>query len=240
MKFHSSRRSTVRFAVLVGCISITLGLVIATPIVTDVATAGGIWTEIVRIFSPRPPNRTAAGGKGANNVISPGVWFDRDAKPGSIGEVWNVRPVILYESSENALTDPVRIELMQDESIVQSFDIKDRPSHKQLPINPELKPGEEYKIRQFLSASSGPTNDGTKFVVMPYGPKRELITTALAKLDCEFAKDEAKRSTARIRVFVEAGLWSDALQEASALAKNDQEWAMLKGTIEQWKKSERK
>jgi hypothetical protein len=237
MKFYSPRRSTTRFVLLVACVPITLGTVIATPQITGATTFGDVWKEIVRVFSPGSPSRKAAGGKGGDNIIAPGVWGDRAAKPEMIGAVWNVRPVILYESSGNAYDDPDRIELTQAETTVQSFDMKDQPLHGQLLVKTELKPGQKYKIRQFIGKSTNPTNDGIEFVVMPDGPERQSITAKLAKLDCQFAKDEATRSTERIRVFVKAGLWSDALQEASALTKTDQEWAMLKAeTIEQWKK----
>jgi hypothetical protein len=235
MQFYSPRRSTIRFVVLVGCISITLGAVIAIPIVTDATTPWDFVKEVVRILSPRPPTSTGAGGRGGDNIISPGVWLDQDAKPGSIGEVWNLRPVILYKSSGNASTDPDRIELIQDETIIQSFDVKDHPLHRQLPIKTELKPGKKYKIRQFLDGSVGPVDDGIEFVVMPDGPTRQSITEDLAKINDKFAKDEAKRSAARVQVFVTAGMWSDALQEARASVKTDKEWEMLKGqTIDQW------
>jgi hypothetical protein len=240
MKFYSPRRSTLRFAVLVACVSIILGMVISTPRITVATTVRDVWTEIVRIFSPSPPSRAAAGGKGGDSIISPGIWVDAAAKPGSIDEVWNVRPAILYESSGNADDDPDRIKVNQDETVIQSFDLKDAPRYRKLSIETALKPGQKYQIFQFAGKSDTPTGAPTEFIVMPDGPKRQAIAEKLAKVDCEFSKDEAKRTIGRIQVFVKARLWSDALQEASTLVRNDQEWENLKaGTIDKWEKLKR-
>jgi hypothetical protein len=240
MKFHSARRSTMRFAILAAFVSATLGLVAVTMTISTATTWRDVADEIARIFSPGSPHRKDAGSKGADSIISPGVWVDAAAKSGAIDEVWNIRPAILYESSGNADNDPDRIKVNQDETVIQSFDLKDAPRYRKLSIETALKPGQKYQIFQFLGKSDTPTGAPTEFIVMPDGPKRQAIAEKLAKVDCEFSKDEAKRTIGRIQVFVKARLWSDALQEASTLVRNDQEWENLKaGTIDKWEKLKR-
>jgi hypothetical protein len=233
MKFDSSRRSTWRFALLVAGVSITLGTVIATPQITGATTARDVWAEIVRILSPGSPRRSTAGGKGGDNIISPGIWMDDAATP---AEVWNLRPVILYERSTRPDNDPDRIELRQDGKTIQSFDLKDKPSYRKLSIETALKPGQKYQILEFLDGSPTPSGAGIEFTVMLDCAKRLTIGENLAEVDRQFPKDQAKRSTGRIQVFVKTGLWSDALQEASTLIETEKDWKILKAEIiERWK-----
>jgi hypothetical protein len=238
MQFYSPRRSTLRFAALVACVSITLGTVIATPQITGAATFGDVWAEIVRVLSPGSPNRRTAGGKGGDNIVSPGVWVNDAAKP---VEVWSLRPVILYETSGRRYQDPVRIELQQDEKTIQSFDLKDHPQYRKLAIETDLKPGQKYEIHEFIHKSKDSTGAPIEFVVMPDSPERRAIADQLANVDDEFAKDDAKRSTGRIEVFVKAGLWSDALQEATTLVETEKDWQFVKTEIiDRWNENERK
>jgi hypothetical protein len=223
----------MRFALLVACVSITLGSVIATPQITGATTVRDVWTEIVRIFSPCSPSRAAAGGKGGNNIVSPGIWFDDAAKP---AEVWNVRPVILYETSGRRDNDPDRIELRQDGKTLQSFDLKDKPNYRKLSIDTALKPGQKYQIVEFLDGSPTPSGAGIEFTVISDCSKRLAIAENLLEVDRLFPKDAAKRSTERIQVFVKARLWSDALHEASTLVETEKDWQILKTEIiEHWK-----
>jgi hypothetical protein len=238
MKFYSPRRSTLRFAALVACVSITLGTLIATPQITGAATFGDVWREIVQVLSPGSPSRSAAGGKGSEPIVSPGIWVNDATKP---AEVWNLRPVILYEASGNLNDVPNRVELRQDETIIQSFDLKDKPPYRRLSIDTTLEPGQKYEIVEFLDGSTTPKGAGIKFTVMSDGSKRQAIADHLTEVDQKFPDDQAKRSINRIQVFVDAKLWSDALQEASTLVETAKDWQILKAEIiEGWKEKERK
>jgi hypothetical protein len=239
-----SRRSAIwlTLALLVACPAITAGWTILHPPAAVAESLRDVWTTIKRIIYPSPPARKGAGGKGGEAILSPGVWVNAAAKAPQVPEVWHLRPVILYQSPANLNEAPDRIALMQGEAPgqttpVQTFEVKGK-TYDQLLVDAQLTPGQKYQIHQLKGKANRIIDRSIQFQVMPYGPVREAISTQLATVDCQFAADRERRSAERFKVFVAAGLWSDAMQELGALVKTDDDWQSLRtATIDRWEKA---
>jgi hypothetical protein len=234
--FRLPRRSSMRFVLLVACLSVTAASIVAIPPAHAAKSLRDVWTTIVRVLAPSPPKRKNAGGKGPESILSPGVWRNTKANQEMVQEVWHRQPVILYQSPWNLNDAPDRIQLVDraTKQPVQTFPVRDQ-SYAKLKLDSALKAGNTYQIHQLQDGTVKPIDASVEFVVMPDGPKRTAITAKLAKLDCQFADDQDQRSEERIKVFVAEGLWSDALQELSEFVKTDADWQSLKTeTIDQW------
>jgi hypothetical protein len=234
--FHLPPRSSMRFVLLVACLSVTAASIVAIPPAHAAKSLRDVWTTIVRVLAPWPPQRKNAGGKGPESILSPGVWRDAKASQKVIQEVWHNQPVILYQSPWNQNDAPDRIQLVDraTKQPVQTFQVNDQIYAKLTPAR-VLQAGNTYQIHQLQDGTAQPIDASVEFVVMPDGPRRKAITAKLTKLDCQLSDDPDQRSEERIKVFVAEGLWSDVLQELSEFVKTDADWQSFKTeTIDQW------
>jgi hypothetical protein len=236
---HLPRRSSMRFVLLVACLSVTMASIVAIPPAQAAKSLRDVWTAIVRVLAPWPPQRKNAGGKGPESILSPGVWRDAKANQEMVQEVWHRQPVILYQSPSNSNDAPDRIQLMQGETKIQTFDVKGKFYGKLL-VDTKLTVGQSYQIHQLKGEANRVIDRSVAFQVMSDSPKRQAITEKLEEVECQFVADQDQRLEERIKVFVAAGLWSDALQELSSRVATDDDLRSLKAeTVDQWVKAEK-
>jgi hypothetical protein len=230
---RSAIQLTLGLTLLATCPAVVV-LIMMNPPTAAAQGLKDVWTTIKQIIYPAPPERTTAGKKGAEAILSPGVWSNATLK---VPTVWHLRPVILYQSPFNRNEAPDRIALMQGETSVQTFEVKGQ-NYGQLLLKAPLTPGQKYQIHQLKGQDNQILDRSIEFQVMPYGPIREAIATQLATVDCQFAADAERRSAERFKVFVAAALWSDALQELGPLVKTTDDWQRLRAaTVDRWEKT---
>ena len=224
----------------IGCVSLTLGSLILISPSVSAKSFGDIIQSVIRVFSPKSPSRRSGGGKGPEAIISPGVWGDRDSN--SIREVWHMRPVILYKSPTNLNETPDRIQVLHSKSntLIQTFDVKNK-RYATLVIDSDLKPGEKYDIRPIKGEKMRSMSGSVMFLIMPEGENRQKITEKLESLRCqEEEEDQNACIEQRIQKFIDAGLWSDALQEISSFVETEEDWNFFNvETVQKWLAAEK-
>ncbi len=230
----------------IGCLSLStliISLAVSTAPPADTKDLGQIIQVIGRVFKPKPPQRSSGGQtKGPEAIISPGVW-GASTETAQFPEVWNIRPVVLYDRPQNAQEAPSQIQLINNRSkaVVQTFEVEGQ-AYAKLAVTKNLELGGSYTIRQINGKTKQMMNSPVRFQVMAEGPTRQALAEKLKALDCEKASETTRGQCIENRMaqFVEAGLWSDALQEVSAFLETSSDWELLKCSIlSKWKEADR-
>jgi hypothetical protein len=196
-----------------------------------------IWSSIQRVLSPVPrPSRTA-GGKGPETIISPGIWVDREAAQ-RIPQVWNLKPVILYQEPTNKQEAPTTLQLVdtKTEKVIQRFEVCGK-SHVRLQVSEALKPDTVYRVEQLKNGEN--INSSVTFRMMS-GAARNRLDRMLDTLEKHGKLVPQQLSERKVELFVQNQLWSDALQEMSQWVESDDDWhAFTAVTIDDWRKGDR-
>jgi hypothetical protein len=196
-----------------------------------------ILSSIQRVLSPAPrPSRTA-GGRGPEAIVSPGVWVDREATQ-KIPQVWNLKPVILYQEPTNKQEASTTLQLVDTttEKVIQSFEVCGK-SHVRLLMSEPLKPDTIYRVEQLKNGIN--INGSVTFRVMS-GAARNRLDRMLNTLEKQGKTVPQQLSEQKVKLFVQNQLWSDALQEMSQWVESDNDWhAFTAVTIDEWRKGDR-
>jgi hypothetical protein len=169
--------------------------------------------------------RKKGGDKGPFDLISPGVWVSRSAASGSPVQIWHPQPMLIWQSDGMAASRPDQVEVVDSSTskVIWSQTITaDR--YVAQPISARLQPGKQYQIRLLKR------NPETQTLVVITRPITiQLLSAQLARAveeQLNRAEATAKLNQAttieltqkRIEVFVQNGLWSDALQALNSAA----------------------
>ena len=163
--------------------------------------------------------------KGPFDLISPGVWVSQSIVSGSPVQIWHPQPMLIWQSDGTAASRPDQVELVQldTQSVIWSQTIApDR--YVAQPIGTTLQPGQRYQIRLLKQDTAT-----QKLVVISRPITIQALTDQLHRsiqrqLDQVEAAAKLNRATPieltqkRIEVFVQNGLWSDALQALNSAA----------------------
>ncbi len=197
---------------------------IPTVVAQPILVASSDWNPIRAAFkwiTDRPRRRGAD--KGPFDLISPGVWVSRSAASGALVPIWHTQPMLIWQSDGIAASSPDQVEVVQLDtlSVIWSQNIAtDR--YVAQPIGATLQPGQRYQIR-FLKRDT----ETQKLVVISRPIKIQVLADRQHRSVAEQLKRaevtaKSERATAieqtqkRIEVFVQNGLWSDALQALNA------------------------
>lgn len=235
MAFLDSRRWISKWAIV-----FSIPLVFSTSIwmISPVSanTLDRIWQSISNVFTPKRPVRGPRGRKGPEAIISPGVWVDRD-RPTDKPTLWNLKPVILYQRSANSNENATSLQLIdvKTQDVIQSFELG-QESHMKLVLDKPLKPGTVYQINQLKDGVN--INGSVDFRTIA-GVSRKRLNESIQRLEEQGRLTPMQLSEEKIKLFVHNQLWSDALQELSQWATNEEEWKEFTvKTIDDWRVAE--
>jgi hypothetical protein len=234
-RVHTPRRLIAGFAIACSL------MIFAGPMIQPQRVAAqsisSLWESMKRVFGPKPPVRYRGAGKGPEAIVSPGVWVDREATQ-KIPQVWNLKPVILYQKPRNKQEAPTTLQLVdiRTKQVIQVFEVFGK-SYARLEVNESLKPGTTYRINQLQNGS----NIGSSVIFRTMsGELRDQITLSLSNLKSQGETTPQQLSERNVELFIQNQLWSDALQEMSQWVESDDDWHTFTAlTINEWRKGDR-
>ncbi len=204
----------------------------------------GFWQRSTTV----PRKRGAGRPDGSFEVISPGIWVDKEATTLLVDEtlpveVWNTQPMVIWQSNGNPAYLPNQLEVLQaDQTVIWSQPI---PSAKfvALSVGEVLQPGQRYQIR-FLKRNMETKQDVSMMkpveIQVMSNEQHNQITQQLNDAEAEARSRKAtppEIAEARIEVFVKKQLWSDALQELNSVNLPVAErQALTQEVVKQWNK----
>jgi hypothetical protein len=234
-RVHAPRRLVSGFAIACSWLIFTGPII--QPQVVAAQSIYNFWASVKRVFSPQPPTRYRGGGKGPEAIVSPGVWVDREATQ-KIPQVWNLKPVILYQEPTNKQEAPTTLQLVDvsTKQVIQAFEVCGK-SYARLEVSESLKPGTTYRVKQL---QNGKNIGGSVIFRTMSGELRDQITLSLSNLKSQGERTPQQLSERNVELFIQNQLWSDALQEMSQWVESDDDWhAFTALTIDEWRKGDR-
>jgi hypothetical protein len=204
--------------------------IVVSPVVIAPPASAGIVSGIIRWLTGQPaPQRPPAGSRNGEIVtfISPGGWQSKqDRLDKKKPLIWHLQPTIVYKKD---LGDNAVSIMGTDKDLELS-----KPSTRQDSVYAQrklvspLQPGKQYMI--YVEIGNAKAFDSFPLEVLPES-ERKKITAKLNQIDDKVAQ---QRLEARIKVFHEAGLWSDVLQELVENAKVKEDWQAIESIVNCW------